>query len=41
MRKEGYVSPKWTLINKKYPYKWRNNNPSLLEEKWLIDLRGG
>jgi hypothetical protein len=40
MKLKGYKAPKWTLVNRKLPFKWLNNNPALLELNWIIDLRG-
>lgn len=38
--KHKYKSPKWTLLNRRLPFKWVNNDPGLFEEKWIIDFRG-
>jgi hypothetical protein len=40
MAKKGYRLPKWSLMGRQLPYKWINNNPTLLEEAWIVDVRG-
>lgn len=33
-----YPSPKWVLENRKPPFKWKNTNPTIFEESWIIDI---
>lgn len=32
------LSDKWILENHKWPTKWKNTNPSILEDSWIIDM---
>lgn len=41
MKKKGYCLPKWKLESRCPPYKWKNLNPGLLEEKWMVDFKEG
>jgi hypothetical protein len=38
MKASGYIEPKWVLINKKHPTQWKNTNPGLFDEAWIIDI---
>lgn len=35
---KGYKLPKWKLVNHRWPTKWENLMPSLLEENWIVDM---
>lgn len=38
MRSKGYKPPKWILENHRWPTKWRNTNPDMLEDAFVIDI---
>jgi len=40
MKRKGFSLPKWRLKNRRLPLKWVNLSPTLLEDSWMIDLRG-
>ena len=38
MKKQGYVEPKWKLVNHRFPTKWKNRNRDVFEEAWVVDF---
>jgi hypothetical protein len=39
MKKNGHFFPKWKVTSKKYPFKYVNTSPSLLEDSYIIDFK--